>query len=330
MIIPRRRFLQLAAGSAILPATMNPAMRAARADTYPSRPVHLVVGFSPGSASDINGRLVGQWLSEKLGQTFVVDNRSGAGGNLATEYVAHAPADGYTLLYASTAIAINTTLYEGRLNFNVLKDLVPVAGVVRTPVVMEVTPDLPVKSVPEFIAYAKANPGKINMATVGAGSAQHLYGEYFKMLTGINMVPVHYRGAAPAITDMLAGQVQVMFDIVVSSLSYIKSGQLRALAVATAKPIDQLPGVPTIGEFVPGYEAGGWQGVNAPTGTPADVVALLNREINAALADADFKAKLAQLGGVPFAGTPADYGQFIAAETDKWGKVVREANVKAE
>jgi tripartite-type tricarboxylate transporter receptor subunit TctC len=326
MTIPRRRFLHLAAGVAALPA----ATRIARADIYPSRPVHLVVGFSPGSASDINARLVGQWLSERLGQQFVVDNRSGAGGNIASDFVVHAPADGYTLLYASTAVAINATLYEGKVNYDFLRDTVPVAGVVRTPVVMEVNVDLPVKTVPEFIAYAKANPGKVNMATVGPGSAQHLYGEYFKMMTGITMVPVHYHGAGPAIADLIAGRVQVMFDVVVSSLSFIKSGQLRPLAVTTATPQAVLPGVPTVGEFVPGYEASGWQGVCAPRETPAAIIDKLNRDINAGLADATFKAKLAALGGQPFPGTPADWGKFVAAETEKWGKVVREAGVKAE
>jgi tripartite-type tricarboxylate transporter receptor subunit TctC len=293
--------------------------------------VHLVVGFSPGSASDINARLVGQWLSERLGQSFVVDNRSGAGGNIATEFVARAKPDGYTLLYGSTAIAINQSLYEGRLTFNVLRDLVPVASVVRTPFVMEVSPELPVKTVPEFIAYAKANPGKINLATVGAGSAQHLYGEYFKMLAGVDIVPVHYRGAGPAIADMIAGRVQVMIDAIVSSLSYIKSGQLRALAVTTATPQEQLlPGVPTVGQFVPGYEAAGWQGVCAPAKTPAAVIERLNREINAVLADAKSNARLAELGGLSAAGTPADFGKFIADETDKWGKVVRQAGVKPD
>jgi tripartite-type tricarboxylate transporter receptor subunit TctC len=326
MYISRRGFLRLTAGLAALPA----ATRIAFADTYPTRPVHLVVGFSPGSASDINARLVGQWLSERLGQQFVVDNRSGAGGNIASEFVVGAQSDGYTLLYASTAIAINTTLYEGRLNYDVRRDLAPIAGVVRTPVVMEVTPDLPAKTVPEFIAYAKANPGKINMATVGPGSAQHLYGEYFKMMTGINMVPVHYHGATPAISDLIAGRVQVMFDVVVSSISFIKSGQLRALAVTTATPLELLPGVPTVGEFVPGYEAGGWQGVCAPSKTPTEIIDRLNREINAALADATFKTRLAELGGQPFAGTPAEFGKFVAVETDKWGKVVREADLKPD
>jgi tripartite-type tricarboxylate transporter receptor subunit TctC len=327
MNIPRRRFLHLAAGAAALPA----AARIARADTYPSRPVHLVVGFSPGSASDINARLIGQWLSDRMGQAFVIDNRSGAGGNIATEFVVRANPDGYTLLYASTAIAINPTLYEGKLGFDALRDLAPVASVVRTPFVLEVNKDLPVKSVPEFIAYAEANPGKINFATVGAGSAQHLYGEYFKMLTGIDMVPVHYRGAAPAITDMIAGRVQVMIDAVVSSLAYIKSGQLRALAVTTATPQpDLLPGIPTVGQFVPGYDASGWQGVCAPVKTPPEIVARLNQEIDALLADAKVKARLAELGGLAAAGTPADFGKFIAAETEKWGKVVRQVGVKSD
>jgi tripartite-type tricarboxylate transporter receptor subunit TctC len=327
MRVPRRRFLQLAAGAAVLPA----ASRVARADTYPSRPVHLIVGFSPGSASDINARLIGQWLSDRMGQAFVIDNRSGAGGNIATEFVVRAKPDGYTLLYASTAIAINPTLYEGKLGFDALRDLAPVASIVRTPFVMEVNRDLPVKTVPEFIAYAKANPGKVNFATVGAGSAQHLYGEYFKMMAGIDMVPVHYRGAAPAITDMIAGRVQVMIDAVVSSLSYIKSGQLRALAVTTATPQpDLLPGIPTVGQFVPGYDASGWQGVCAPVKTPPEIVARLNQEINALLADAKVKARLAELGGLAATGTSADFGKFIAAETEKWGKVVRQAGVKSD
>jgi tripartite-type tricarboxylate transporter receptor subunit TctC len=326
MNIPRRRFLQLVAGAAALPA----ATRVAHADTYPARPVHLVTGFAPGSASDINARLVGQWLSERLGQPFIIDNRAGAGGNIATEFVVRAPADGYTLLYASTAIAINETLYAGKLSFNSQKDLAPVASVVRTPVVMEVNRDLPVKTVAAFIAYAKANPGKVNVATIGAGSLQHLCGEYFKMITGIDMVPVHYRGAAQAITDLIAGRVQVMFDIVVSSLSYINTGQLRALAVATSKPHELLPGIPTIGESVPGFEAGGWQGVCAPSKTSAEIVDKLNREINAVLADTKLKARLVELGGQPSPGTPADFGKFIASETDKWGKVVREAGLKSD
>ncbi len=328
MTLSRRRLLHNAAAAAALPA----ATRIARAEEpYPTRPVHLVVGFSPGSASDINARLIGQWLSERLGQSFVVDNRAGAGGNIATEFVVRAKPDGYTLLYGSTAIAINPSLYEGRLTFNVLRDLVPVASVVRTPFVMEVSSELPVKTVPEFIAYAKANPGKINLATVGAGSAQHLYGEYFKMMTGIDMVPVHYRGAAPAIADMIAGRVQVMIDAIVSSISYIKSGQLRALAVTTASPQERLlPGIPTIGQFVPGYDAAGWQGICAPARTPAAIVERLNREVNAVLADAKSNARLAELGGLSAPGTPAEFGKFIVDETDKWGKVVRQAGVKAD
>jgi tripartite-type tricarboxylate transporter receptor subunit TctC len=326
MNIPRRRFLHLAAGAAALPA----AARVAFADAYPTRPVTLVVGFAAGSASDINARLVAQWLTERLGQPFIIDNRAGAGGNIATDFVVRAPADGYTLLYASTAIAINTTLYAGKLSYNPLRDLAPVASVVRTPVVMEINRELSIKTVPEFIAYARANPGRVNMATVGAGSLQHLCGEYFKMMTGIDMVPVHYRGAAQAIPDLIAGRVQVMFDVVVSSISYINSGQLRALAVATKTPHELLPGVPTVGEFVPGFEAGGWQGVCAPGKTPSDIIDRINQETNAVLADAKLKARLVELGGQPSVGTPAEFGAFLATETDKWGKVVREAGLKPD
>lgn len=326
MPIARREFLQLAAGAAALPATSGLAF----AQAYPARAVHLVAGFAPGSASDINARLIGQALSERLGQPFVIDNRSGAGGNLASEYVVRSAADGYNLLYASTAIAINETLYAGKLSFNAQKDLAPVAGVVRTPVVMEVNKDFPVKTVAEFIAYAKANPGKVNYATIGAGTLQHLCGEYFKMVTGIDMVPVHYRGAAQAIPDLMAGRVQVMFDIVVSSLSYINANQIRAVAVATSAPHELLPGIPTISQTLPGFNAGGWQGVCAPAKTPADVVEKLNREINAALADDKLKARLVELGGQPIPGTPADWGKFIADETEKWGKVVKQAGLKID
>ena len=318
--------MQLAAGAIALP----PLTRTSFAETYPARPVHLVAGFAAGSASDINARLLGQWLSERLGQPFVVDNRSGAGGNLASEFVVRSPADGYTLLYASTAIAINETLYAGKLSFNAQKDLAPVAGVVRTPVVMEINRDLPVKTVAEFIGYAKANPGKVNYATIGAGTLQHLCGEYFKMVTGIDMVPVHYRGAAQAIPDLMAGRVQVMFDIVVSSLSYINAGQLRAIALATSGPHELLPGIPTISETLPGFSAGGWQGVCAPAKTPADIVEKLNREINVALTDEKLKARFVELSGQPTPGSPADFGKFIADETDKWGKVVRQAGLKID
>lgn len=323
MDMHRRQFLYLTAGASTLPA----ASRIAFAGTYPTRSVSVVVGFSPGSASDIDARLLGHRLSEKLGQSFVIFNRAGAAGNIATEFVVRAEPDGYTLLYTSTALAIDATLYEGKQNFNTQRDLAPVAGVVRTSLVMEVNRDLPVKTVPEFIDYAKAHPGKVNFATVGAGSLQHLCGEYFMMETGINMVPVHYRGAAPAITDLIAGRVQVMFDIVVSSISYIKSGQLRPLAVTTAAPQAALPGVPTISKSVPGYEASGWQGVCAPSKTPTEIIERLNREINGELANAEFKAQLAKLGGEPFAGTPAEFGKFITAETEKWSKVVRKAGL---
>jgi len=323
MTIDRRHLLQLAAGAAALPALS----RTALADTYPSKPVRMVVGFGAGSASDINARLVGQSLAKRLGENFVIDNRAGAGGDIATEFVVRAPADGYTLLYTSTALAIHATLDAGKVDFDPTRDLAPVTGVVRTPVVMEVSPSLPVKTVTEFIAYAKAHPGKINVATVGAGSLQHLTAVYFNMVTGLNMVPVHYRGAAPAISDLIAGRVQVMFDVVVSSLSYIKSGQLRALGVTTADEQKVLPGVPTVKSFVPGFEAAGWQGICAPAKTPAVIIGRLNKEVNQVLHDPELDAHLAKLGGVPDIGTPADFGKFIASETEKWGKVVRKAGL---
>ncbi len=321
----RRHFLRLALGT----AAVSPLARVAFADTYPNRPVHIVVGFAPGSASDIASRLIAQALSERLGQAFVVDNKPGAGSNIATEFAVRSAPDGYTLFYASPPNAINATLYDN-LNYNFLRDMTPVASIIKTPVVMEVNLDVPVKTVPEFIAYAKANVGKVYMATVGPGSAQHLYGEYFKMLTGITMEPVHYRGAAAAITDLIAGRVQVMFDVVVSSISYIRSGQLRPLAVTTATRQDVLPGIPTVGETVPGFEAAGWQGICVPAATPADIVGKLNQAINASLADPVLKGRLADLGGQLFVSSPAEFGKFIADETGKWGKVVKAANVKAE
>ncbi|MGB7175881.1 MAG: tripartite tricarboxylate transporter substrate binding protein, partial [Xanthobacteraceae bacterium] len=310
-------------------AAVSPLARVAFADTYPNRPVHIVVGFAPGSASDIASRLIAQALSERLGQAFVVDNKPGAGSNIATEFAVRSAPDGYTLFYASPPNAINATLYDN-LNYNFLRDMTPVASIIKTPVVMEVNLDVPVKTVPDFIAYAKANVGKVYMATVGPGSAQHLYGEYFKMLTGITMEPVHYRGAAAAITDLIAGRVQVMFDVVVSSISYIRSGQLRPLAVTTATRQDVLPGIPTVGETVPGFEAAGWQGICVPAATPADIVGKLNQAINASLADPVLKGRLADLGGQLFVSSPAEFGKFIADETGKWGKVVKAANVKAE
>ncbi|MGC1444736.1 MAG: tripartite tricarboxylate transporter substrate binding protein [Xanthobacteraceae bacterium] len=321
----RRHFLRLALGT----AAVSPLARVAFADTYPNRPVHIVVGFAPGSASDIASRLIAQALSERLGQAFVVDNKPGAGSNIATEFAVRSAPDGYTLFYASPPNAINATLYDN-LNYNFLRDMTPVASIIKTPVVMEVNLDVPVKTVPDFIAYAKANVGKVYMATVGPGSAQHLYGEYFKMLTGITMEPVHYRGAAAAITDLIAGRVQVMFDVVVSSISYIRSGQLRPLAVTTATRQDVLPGIPTVGETVPGFEAAGWQGICVPAATPADIVGKLNQAINASLADPVLKGRLADLGGQLFVSSPAEFGKFIADETGKWGKVVKAANVKAE
>lgn len=321
----RRHFLRLALGT----AAVSPLARVAFADTYPNRSVHIVVGFAPGSASDIASRLIAQALSERLGQAFVVDNKPGAGSNIATEFAVRSAPDGYTLFYASPPNAINATLYDN-LNYNFLRDMTPVASIIKTPVVMEVNLDVPVKTVPDFIAYAKANVGKVYMATVGPGSAQHLYGEYFKMLTGITMEPVHYRGAAAAITDLIAGRVQVMFDVVVSSISYIRSGQLRPLAVTTATRQDVLPGIPTVGETVPGFEAAGWQGICVPAATPADIVGKLNQAINASLADPVLKGRLADLGGQLFVSSPAEFGKFIADETGKWGKVVKAANVKAE
>jgi tripartite-type tricarboxylate transporter receptor subunit TctC len=324
--IHRRQLLQATAGALAAPAVA----RTAWADTYPSRPVHIICGFAAGSASDINARLFGQWLSEGLGAPpFIIDNRVGAGGNIASDFVIHAAADGYTLLYASTAIAINQTLYAGTINFK-NTDMVPVAATVRTPVVMEINPSLPVKNVADFITYAKANPGKVNYATIGAGTVQHLCGEYFKMVTGIDMVPVHYRGAAQALTDLIANRVQVMFDIMVSSLSFINAGQVRPIAVASATPQELLPQVPTIAQTLPGFEAGGWQGFYAPLDTPPDIISKINREVNADMADTKRRARLIELGGEPSPGTPQDFGKFVANETQKWGKVVREANVKID
>ena len=325
MKLPRRQFLHLAAGAVALPALS----RMARAQPYPTQPVRIIVGFGPGGVSDILARLIGQWLSERLGRPFVVENRPGAGTNVATEAVARAPADGYTLLWLTSSNAINTTLYD-KLNFDFSRDIAPVASIVLVPSVMEVNSQFPTKTVPEFIAYAKANPGKINMGAAGPGSSTHIFGELFKMMAGVDLVPVQYRSSGPALTDLMAGQVQVMFDPLGSSIEYIRAGRLRALAVTTATRSEALPDVPTVGDFVPGYEASLWQGIGAPKSTPPEIVDKLNKEINAALADPKMKARLADLGGTPLLGSPADFAKLIADDTEKWGKVIRAANIKAE
>jgi tripartite-type tricarboxylate transporter receptor subunit TctC len=321
----RRNVLHLAAGAVALSA----GSRIATAQTYPSRPVRIIVPTGPAGAGDILARLMGQWLSERLGQQFTIDNRPGAGSNIATEAVVRAPADGYTLLLAGTPNAVNVTLYD-KLNFNFIRDIAPVAGIISLPFVMVVNPTVPAKTVPEFIGYAKANAGKINYASVGIGSAGHVSSELFKMMTGTKMTHVPYRGAGPAFTDLLGGQVQVMFATTVSSIENIKTGRLRALAVTTATRSDALPDVPTVGEFVPGYETSGWYGIGAPKNTPSQIIDQLNEAINAGLADPKIKARLADLGGTPLLGSPADLGKLIADETEKWGKVVKFAGVKAD
>jgi tripartite-type tricarboxylate transporter receptor subunit TctC len=321
----RRQFLHLVGAVAALPA----ASRIARAQSYPSRPVRIVVGYAPGGTTDICARLIGQWLSERLGQPFIVDNRPGAGSNVGTEGAVRAPADGYTLLLASVSNAINATLYA-KLNYNFIRDIVPVAGIIRVPNVMEVNPGVPAKTVPEFIAYAKANPGKVNFASGGVGSSTHVSGELFKMMTGVNMVHVPYRGTAPAVTDLVAGQVQVMFDNLPGSIAYVRAGETRALAVTTTTRSDALPDVPTVADFVPGYEVSAWFGLGAPKTTAKEIIDVLNVEINAAFADAKMKGRFAALGGMALAGSPADFGRVIGDETEKWGKVVRAANIKPE
>jgi tripartite-type tricarboxylate transporter receptor subunit TctC len=325
MKLPRRTFLHLAAGAAALPAVS----RFAWAQTYPTKPVRVVVGAPPGGGHDIFARLMGQWLSERLGQQFVVENRPGGGENIATEAVVRAAADGYTLLLVTVTNAINATLYD-KLNFNFIRDIAPVAGIMRVPYVMVVNPSVPAKSVPEFIAYAKANPSKLNMGSGGIGTPFHVAGELFKMMTGVDMVHVPYRGVAPALADLIAGQVQVMFFTTVSSIEYIKAVRLRALAVTTATRSDALPNIPTVGEFVPGYEASTWYGVGVPKNTPAEIVDKLNKEINAALADPNMKTRFADLGGTVLAGSPAEFGKVIAEETEKWGKVVKFSGAKAD
>jgi tripartite-type tricarboxylate transporter receptor subunit TctC len=325
MKLPRRTFLHLTAGAAALPAVSQ----LARAQAYPTRQVRIVVPTPPGGALDILARLMGQWLSERLGQPFVSENRPGAGTNIATESVARAPADGYTLLVAAAPQAINATLYS-KLNFNFIRDIVPIAMISSLPLVMEVNLSNPAKTVPEFISWAKAHPGKVSMASGGTGAPSHIAGELFKMMTGIDMLHVPYRGGAPALSDLMGGQVQVYFSPLPESISAIKGGKVRALAVTTAGRSEALPDVPTISESVPGFEANTWQGIGAPKDTPAEVVATLNKEINGALADGKIKARLAELGSVPMPMSPADFGRFIAEETEKWGKVIRAANIKAE
>ena len=325
MKLPRRRFLQLAAGAAALPATS----RIARAQAYPSRPVRIVVPFAAGGSTDIIARLIGQWLSERLGQQFVIENRPGAGSNVGTEVVVNAPPDGYTLLLVGASSAINATLYD-KLNFNFLRDITPVSGINSVPFIMAVHPSFPAKTVSEFIAYARANPGKVNMASGGNGTAGHLSGELFKMMAGINMVHVPYRGEGPALTGMLGGHVQAMFGTMPASIEYVRSGKLRALAVTTATRLEALPDIPTVGEFVTGYEASGWQGLGAPKNTPADIVNKLNEEINARLADPKIKTRVTDMGGMVLAGSPTDFGKLIADETEKWGKVVKFSGAKPD
>jgi tripartite-type tricarboxylate transporter receptor subunit TctC len=325
MKLPRRNFLHLAAAAAALPALSG----IARAQTYPSRPVRLVAGFPPGGAQDILARLMGQWLSERLGQPFVIENRPGAATNIATEAVVRAPADGYTLLMVSTVSAINATLYP-KLNFNFIRDIVPIAKISSQPLVMEVNLSNPAKTVPEFISWAKAHPDRVSMASGGTGTPSHIAGELFKMMTGIDMLQVPYRGGAPALTDLMGAQVQVYFSPLPESISTIKGGKVRALAVTTAGRSEALPDVPTISESVPGFEANTWQGIGAPKDTPAEVVATLNKEINGALADGKIKARLAELGSVPMPMSPAKFEEFIVDETAKWAKVIRAANIKAD
>jgi len=325
MKLPRRNFLRLAVAAAALPAMSW----VARAQAYPTRPVRVIVGVTPGGAPDIVARLVGQWLSERLGQQFVVENRPGAGTNLAAEAVVRAPADGYALLLVGATNTINTTLYE-KLSFNFLRDIAPVAGITRERMVMVVHPSFPAKTVPEFISYAKTNPRKVSMASPGIGTTPHLAGELFKMMAGIDMIHVPYRGGGQVMTDLIAGQVQVSFIGLSVAIEHIKSGKLRALAVTAATRSDVLPDIPTVDEFVPGYEASAWFGIGAPKNTPADIVDKLNTEINAGLADPKMKARLADLGGTPMPMTPAGFTEFIADETEKWAKVIKFAGIKPE
>ena len=324
MKLPRRQFLHLAAGAAALPAVS----RIAWAQAYPTRPVRIIVGFAPAGTTDIAARLMGQWLSERLGQQFVIENRPGASTTIGTEAVVRASPDGYTLLLITTASATNTTLFK--LNYNFLNDIVPIAGIFRVPNVMVVPPSVPAKTVPEFIAYAKANPGKISMASAGTGTPPHLFGALFKTMAGVDMVHVPYRGSGPALIDLLAGQVQVAFEPMPASIEYVRAGKLRALAVTTATRSEALPDIPTMAEFLPDYEASGWFGIGAPKNTPYEIIDKLNKEINAGLADPKLKAQLADLGGIILGGSPGNFRTLIAEETEKWAKVIHAANIKAE
>jgi tripartite-type tricarboxylate transporter receptor subunit TctC len=322
---PRRQFLRMATGAAGLAVVS----RKAWAQAYPTRPVRIIVGFTAGGTQDIVARLIGHWLSERSGQQFIIENRPGAGGNIGAETVVRAPADGYTLLLVGLSNAVNATLYE-KLNFNFLRDIAPVAGIIRVPLVMEVNPSLAAKTVSAFIGYTKANPGKVNMASAGSGAPGHVSGELFKAMTGVDMLHVPYRGSPPALTDLVGGQVQVMFDPMPGSIDLIRAGKLRPLAVTTAVRSEALPDIPTVGDFIPGYEASSWYGVGVPRNTPAEIVDKLNKEINVAVADSKLRAQLADLGGIVFSGSPADFGKLIAGETEKWGKVVRAANIRAD
>jgi tripartite-type tricarboxylate transporter receptor subunit TctC len=325
MGISRRTLLSLAASAAVAPA----APRVALAQAYPARPVRIVVGYAAGGVADLTARLVSPWLSERLGQQFFVENRPGGGSNLAAEFVTRAPPDGYTLLEMTVSNAINATLYR-QLNFSVTRDIAPVAAIMRVPAVLEVNPSFPAKTVPEFIAYAKAHPGKVNLASGGIGSVSHVYGELFKLMAGVDMVHVHYRSSGPALTDLIGGQVEATFDPLPSSIAHIRAGELRPLAVTAGRRLDVLPDIPTVGEFVPRYEASGWQGLAAPAGTPREIVEKLNHAVNAALADEKMKARLADMGGTITTGSPDDFRAHIAAEIDKWAKVVRFARASAE
>ena len=325
MKLPRRQFLRLAAGAVALPAVS----RLACAQAYPTKPVRILVGFAPGGATDTTARLMGAWLSERLGQQFIIENRPGAGTNIATEAVVRSPADGYTLLMVTASNAINATLYE-KMNFNFLRDMVPVAGVIQYPNVVEVNNDLPAKTIPEFIAYLKANPGKLSMGSGGIGSSQHLAGELFKQMTGTDIIHVPYRGGAPALMDLIGGRIQVRFGVLPESMASIRENKIRALAVTTIKRNEFLPDIPTVNEFVPGYDAQSVQGFAAPRGTPPEIIERLNKEVNAGIATENLKSRFAALGASVFPGSAADFGKFLADDTEKWGKVVKASGAKAE